>query len=238
MASPVPPPWLVQPLDPADFDQPGSLPDPGFTQLVKDTLGDAGTPADGFDGIITEVFGLIDALDAASAEQDAVLDALLTQQQPLDVGPLDTTIQNYMGTFDTGNSILASAAGATPPFLGVLPLSTDPTLAGIPGPPALASFDFGTVKLGSPPLIYDIGKFEQGGQRPFGVSMIQIVLNTGMNILVNEDEKDSASGDIQRFHYWLTVTPSAVGVFTAEVTWLSTEQPVQTNLTLTINVVP
>ena len=238
MASPVPPPWLVQPLDPADFDQPGSLTDPGFTQLVNDTLGDLGTPADGFDGIITEVFGLVDALDAASTEQDAVLDAIVAQHQDIDPSALDNTIQNYVGTFDAGNAVLTSASGATPPFLGVLPLSTDPLAAGIPMAPSLVSFDFGTVKLGSPPLVYDIGTFEQGGQRPFGVSDINIVANTGMDITVQQSEKDSASGDIQRFHFWLAVTPSAVGTFTAEVTWLNTVQPVQTNLTLTINVVP
>lgn len=234
----VPQPWLVQYLDGSGFIDPTQPLDPGFTQILQDTVGDVGGPSDGFDGIVSEVFGLIDALDASSAEQDAVLDAILAQHQDIDTTPLDSTIENYVGTFPAGDSILTSAAGATPPFLGVLPLSTDPLAAGIPMPPAQVSFDFGTVKLGSPALTYDIGKFEQGGPRPFGVSDISIVANTGMDITVQEEEKDSASGDIQRFHYWLQVTPSTVGAFSAEVTWLNTSQPVQTNLILTINVVP
>lgn len=234
----VPQPWLVQYLDGSGFIDPTQPLDPGFTKILQDTVGDVGGPGDGFDGIVSEVFGLIDALDAASAEQDAVLDGILAQHQDIDTTSLDNTIDNYVGTFPAGDSILTSAAGASPPFLGVLPLSTDPLAAGIPMPPSLISFDFGTVKLGSAPLIYDIGNFEQGGQRPDGVSSILIVANTGMDITVQETEKDSASGDIQRYHFWLQVTPSRVGTFNAEVTWLNTSQPVQTNLTLTINVVP
>jgi len=56
---------LIQPLtiDPADFPP---LPlQPGFAQLVQDELGDVATPGDGFDEVLTEALGIVDALAGA-----------------------------------------------------------------------------------------------------------------------------------------------------------------------------
>src|SRR5216683_2727821 len=50
-------------LDPADFPP---LPlQPGFAQLVQDELGDVATPADGFDDVLAEAVGIVDALAGA-----------------------------------------------------------------------------------------------------------------------------------------------------------------------------
>ncbi len=50
-------------LDPADFSP---LPlQPGFAQLVQDELGDVATPADGFDDVLAEAVGIVDALAGA-----------------------------------------------------------------------------------------------------------------------------------------------------------------------------
>lgn len=120
MASPVPPPWLVQPLDPADFDLPGSLPDPGFTQLVNDTLGDLGTSADGVDQDITDVLGIIDLFGQALDENDNALDAVLTALAAADTTPADNAFSNYTATFATGDSFVASADALAVPQLGPL----------------------------------------------------------------------------------------------------------------------
>jgi hypothetical protein len=56
---------LIQPLvlDPADFPP---LPlQPGFAQLVQDELGYFATPADGFDDVLAEAVGIVDALAGA-----------------------------------------------------------------------------------------------------------------------------------------------------------------------------
>jgi len=55
---------FIQLLDPGDFIPSIDNTNPGFTQLVTDTLGDAGTPADGFDQVWAEANAIVDAVDA------------------------------------------------------------------------------------------------------------------------------------------------------------------------------
>lgn len=120
MSTLVPPPWLVQPLAPADFDLPGSLPDPGFTQLVNDTLDDLGTSADGVDQDITDVLGIIDAFGSALDEQDNALDAVLTALAATDTTPADNAFNDYTATFPAGDALVAGAQELAVPQLGPL----------------------------------------------------------------------------------------------------------------------
>lgn len=131
---------LIQPLDLTDFADPGQGPDPGFTELVASELADAGTDADGFDAVVEEMQGFIDAFDAGLAELAGA-----------DGGDLDTTFAEIL-TLDP-EAVRANAAD----FAAALPAGDQAVedlgnlLAGsTPAPPAGGgaaasnTFDFGS----------------------------------------------------------------------------------------------
>src|SRR5713101_7798223 len=122
---------LIQPLtiDPADFPP---LPlQPGFAQLVMDELGDVATPADGFDDVLAEAVGIVDAL----------------------AGALDSLGGELLDTFAEADLVAreaaVGAAGAAVNSLGVLITSSSgPTIPPPPGAPSPA-VQCGTLDFGS-----------------------------------------------------------------------------------------
>src|SRR5713101_1477157 len=116
-------------LDPADFPP---LPlQPGFAQLVQDELGDVATPADGFDDVLAEAVGIVDAL----------------------AGALDSLGGELLDTFAEADLVARAAAvgaaGAAVNSLGVLITSSSgPTIPPPPGAPSPA-VQCGTLDFGS-----------------------------------------------------------------------------------------
>lgn len=86
-----PPPWLIQPLDLSQFQPAFQNTDPGFTQLVNDTLDDLATPADGFDEVMSEAIGLLDGLDAALGILEGDFSTLFDEAQQIDPQPYTDT---------------------------------------------------------------------------------------------------------------------------------------------------
>lgn len=167
MASPIPPPWLVQPLDPADFDLPGSLPDPGFTQLVNDTLDDLGTSADGVDQAITDVFGLIDSFGQALDAQDAALDDVLAALAATDTTQASDSFTGYLETFSAGNTFLNAANALTVPAIGPLRQSwLSPGSVPVAPPSAPGVQVPGQITVGDPAFVFKVKRaivIGQGG---------------------------------------------------------------------------
>jgi len=115
-------PFLIAPLaiDPTDFPP---LPlQPGFAQLVTDTLANSATPDDGFDQGVAEVVAIVDQLNTALgglltellgafAEADLIDDypvTVNTQAFAASLVPVDASV-GELGT------LLSSAALPTPP---------------------------------------------------------------------------------------------------------------------------
>jgi hypothetical protein len=102
---------------------------PEFLQLVTDTLGNVGTPSDGFDSAINAIMALMPGTDAAMAALDAPLYDMGNAVAEFDA--LDTTAP------------FADWIGALPP-LGALPSAPSPagvggvTLPALPPPPGTA----------------------------------------------------------------------------------------------------
>lgn len=233
----VPQPWLVQYLDGSGFIDPAQPLDPGFTQILQDTVGDVGGPGDGFDGIVSEVFGLIDALDAASAEQDAVLDAILAQHQDIDTTPFDNTIQNYVGTFDAGNSIVTDSAALSPPDLLELPLSSTFGV-GPSAPPHEVNQDFGTVKLSSVPQLFELGVLNYYPKTTTGLMLVTLVGGPTPIFDIVEVDHLSRAG-LGTATFFLRMTPAAVGAFVAQVNTISNSGQYGTQIfTFTVTVEP
>lgn len=167
MASPIPPPWLVQPLDPANFDLPGSLPDPGFTQLVNDTLGDLGTPADGVDQAITDVLGLVDQLGQALDASDNALDDALTALAAADTHPASDSFTGYLETFSAGNTLINGANALAVPVIGPLRQSWLSPGAVPVAPPVGSGVQVpGQITVGDAPFVFKVTRsivIGQGG---------------------------------------------------------------------------
>ena len=140
---------LIQPLtiEPADFPP---LPlQPGFAQLVMDELGDVATPADGFDDVLAEAVGIVDALAGAL---DSLGGELLDAFAEADLVDPAAAGDNLVA-----GSAAVGAAGAAVDTLGtLLTTSTSPTAPGAPPPPGApttpqcATLDFGSGPTSSP----------------------------------------------------------------------------------------
>lgn len=148
---------FIDPLDPADFvpSPPGAT--PGFTQDVIDTLGNQGDSTDGFEELLAGAGQLIDAWDAAAAASDADLDAVLTLLDATKPDNLDTSVAGYVSTIPYGASVVSDATLLAPPQLLEFPLNANMTVGGIAPPASQSAVDFGSIKLGSAPLVRFLG---------------------------------------------------------------------------------
>lgn len=231
-----PKPWLVDLLDPSGFIDPTQPLDPGFQQLVNDIVGNAGGPADGFDQIVQELAGFVDALGPALQATEDDLDVILGMLAAGDTSNLDNSFMDYAGAEPASTGFLDSFAALAPPALGLLPLNTtgygNPNLT-----TGQQTHDFGTVKLGSAPQSFQIARFTviQGEAGPF-INLTNPTVNGAIFQSV-VDEVDTASGN-QRFTYSVQMTPVLVGQFSSQVTYYHQGSNQYTILTLTVNVIP
>lgn len=192
--------------------------EPSYTQIFHDTMGDLGTPSDGFDKNMADLAALSDALNVEMVAEAAIdnLGTVLGIVGAVDLTPLDTHIANYEGTADAGNKILADAAGATAPALLELPISASFNGAA-QAPPAQISVDLGTLKLNSPTFPSQIGTFTEtiklGKHGMFSVELVNgdtDIFSVGVNETV--DRLGNGSG-----FWFIAVKPSKVGTFVAQV---------------------
>src|SRR6266446_6527215 len=113
---------LIQPLelDPADFPP---LPlQPGFAQLVTDTLGNVATPTDGFDDVMGEAIAIVDALDTALGLLAADLLDTFAEADTIDAAPVSDNAAGFTASLavssalnDQLGTLLGSATGPVPP---------------------------------------------------------------------------------------------------------------------------
>src|SRR5713226_4328263 len=134
-------------LDPADFPP---LPlQPGFAQLVMDELGDVATPADGFDDVLAEAVGIVDALAGAL---DSLGGELLDAFAEADLVDPAAAGDNLVA----GEAAVGTAGAAVDTLGTLLTTSTSPTAPGAPPPPGApttpqcATLDFGSGPTSSP----------------------------------------------------------------------------------------
>ncbi len=126
-------------LDPADFPP---LPlQPGFAQLVMDELGDVATPADGFDDVLAEAVGIVDALAGAL---DSLGGELLDTFAEADLVDPAAAGDNLVA----GEAAVGAAGAAVDSLGGLIASSSGPTAAPPPGAPSPA-VQCGTLDFGS-----------------------------------------------------------------------------------------
>lgn len=227
---------FIQPLDLSQFAASDSNTNPGFTQLVTDTLGSGGSSADGFDQLVADTAAGLDVLDQVLGEQDAALDELLALAGATDPGQLDNSLAGYASTFDAGNALVSAGNALTPPELLVLPLAPTP-YGGIPGPASQITQDFGTMHLGDDPVSFLIGVATVSDNQYLGVSNVMVANGNRYVFQVLSDEQDTRQGD-QIFTYRLWVTPAVLGESMAQVEWNHFSSADLTILTVKVNVIP
>lgn len=119
----------IDPLPLADFPTEQDVSDPGFEQLFGNLVGDAATPADGFDADVDIANSLLDSLQAgldAMAGQtggtldDAFLDILSLDPEPAGehIVELQAAIADAETNVDNLGNLLATAALPVPPQPG------------------------------------------------------------------------------------------------------------------------
>src|SRR6266851_427144 len=104
-------------LDPADFPP---LPlQPGFAQLVTDTLGNVATPTDGFDDVMGEAIAIVDALDTALGALALDLLSAFAEADTIDALPVSGTVIAFTASLAPSSAAvddLGTLLGtATPP---------------------------------------------------------------------------------------------------------------------------
>lgn len=227
---------FIDPLDLADFNPTGTGTDPGFTQLVQDTLGASGTDADGFDAAVGELFGLIDALDGATAALDADLDALLAIGNNTDPGQLDQHMTDYVGTEADSAHFLSDAQGLAPPALLEMPISAEFGY-GPAVPVKELAIDLGTLHVGGPTITYLLGDWSNDRSGRHGT--YSVILKNGDRRVYAVNQTTLFENDKQaRGQYLLEVTPAVVGQFIAQVNVIGSAVGGLSIQTFTVTVAP
>jgi len=89
----------IDPLPLEDFPTEQESADPGFTQLFSELVGDAGTPADGFEDAVLEASALLDSLDAGlgllGGQTGGTLDEAFADIETLDAGPVGDNLISF-----------------------------------------------------------------------------------------------------------------------------------------------
>jgi len=226
---------FIEPLDLSQFNPSPSALDPGFAQLVHDTLGDSGSNLDSFEEVLTDAAGIVDALDKATAAQDAALDDVLVLLDTTNPEKLDGSMGGYASSFDAGNAVVSYAETVQPPFLGVLPLAM-PGGQFAPSPPQQRGYDFGTLKLGGPAASFGIGRAVIIGNQYSGVENTALTPASSGVFSIAQEEKDSASGD-QHFTFTLVCTPNILGAQIGQLEYDDSANRILVIVTLTVNVI-
>jgi hypothetical protein len=237
------PALFIQPLDPGDFVPSEQNTNPGFGDLVNDTLDNLGTDQDGFEGVLSEAAGAVDAWDQALGEQDAALDSVLLSLNAMSTDELDNSLLGYVGAVGQAQSLVGAGAAMSPPDLGELPLAV--VSAGGPGPaPTLVGIDLGTLKLGAPVFLYVIGTRTPTRTGATGTTSVRLVTgNRDIFALVTTSkpvkfaDRSGASWVDYVTTYLLQVTPAELGTFTADVNAFGYQGGTVSILTFTVTVV-
>lgn len=125
---------IIQPLDPADFSPTADTANPGFADLFNSEVGDAASSVDGFDNIVTELAGLIDALDSGmqllAGADGGTLDDTFADILTLDPEPVAQTLADVtaaLPAIDAAANDLGTLIGATATPTPPAPAPKQPT---------------------------------------------------------------------------------------------------------------
>lgn len=116
----------IDPLPLGDFPLESDTQDPGFEQLFSDLVGDAGTPADGFEDDVDIANALLDSLDASldslSGQTGGTLDDTFADILSVDPEPARMDAVNFAAALpdmqtnvDNLGNLVAGAALPAPP---------------------------------------------------------------------------------------------------------------------------
>jgi hypothetical protein len=204
---------------PKPIPAPPFVPDTGptFTQIFNDTLGNLGTDQDGYAALFAALQNLSNGFGAELAADQAIGPIAVLGGAPglLDPTPLDTTIGNYVAAGATGDAILADAGSISEPQLLTLPITPGDGSTNFL-PPGQKTHDFGSVKLGSPPVSVEYGSYTE---TQFGGD----VGDSSKGFVVNAPPfteyftyRDNAAGTETYVTFGVTMTPNTLGLFTAQ----------------------
>lgn len=226
---------------PAPFTFAPFVPDAGptFTEIFNDTMGDLGTDADSFSSLFTQLQSLSNAFGGELAADQAIGPIATLGGIPgiLDPAPLDTTIGNYVAASPTGDAILADVGNLSEPQLLTLPITPGDGSTNFL-PPGQATHDFGTVKLNSGPVQIQVGAYTETqftgdvGDSSKGFVVQAPPFTEWFNYV------DRQQGTVTDVTFGITMTPLAVGQFTAQFEYVQGGNRQLIILTLTVNVIP
>lgn len=114
---------LIEPLVVDVSDLPPLPLHPGFADLVGQELGDSGTPADGFDGALSDLTAIVDALESGlvllGGADGGDLDDTFAEILTLDPGPPGDNLAAALAAVPVGDALQSALGsvltGAAPP---------------------------------------------------------------------------------------------------------------------------
>lgn len=105
---------FIQLLDPGDFIPAEDNANPGFTQLVTDTLGEGATPADGFDQVYADAQSIADAVDAGLGLLDGEYEGAFSDAGAVDPQPFADTAANVHASLAPADAAFADLGNLIP----------------------------------------------------------------------------------------------------------------------------
>jgi hypothetical protein len=212
---------------------------PTYTQIFEETMGAHGTKDDGYDAKAAELAGISAAFGAelASDPLGGSLGTAATLLTIVDPATLDSHLADYVATKEYGMGIVTAAAAQVEPQLLTLPLTPGrPDVSFLP--PSQLAHDFGTVKLASAPVTYELGEeLVYADGRDTGINPIGFVLNAPGIFSESETDHTYNNGDV-RYRWYLTMSPATVGQWTAQYEYINQFNRQLVILTLTVTVIP
>jgi hypothetical protein len=212
--------------------------EPSYSKIFNDTMGNLATPADGMDKALADLGAVADALNGEMVAESAIdnLGTAIGILPAVDLTSLDTHIGNYEAAMPDGSQVVADSSNSAPPFLYELPITPN-FIPGISAPPVQVSQDLGTMKLGSKPLVLELGGWFFDPHRG-DLGQLYDVLASGDPAIYHL----STTYQVDRHNYpisgknYLNVTPAKVGTFVAQVNLLPGPNGAITLVTYTVTV--
>lgn len=228
---PLPTPGAIPPFEPDTG--------PTYTQIFNDTIGDLGSDADAFPSLFAQLTALSSAFGVELAADQGIGPIATLGGAPgiLDPAPLDGTIGNYVAAGATGDAILQTAGAIQEPLLLTLPITPGDGSTAF-RPPIQNTHDFGTVHLGTATQSLFLGK-----ETDTNTGQILGILPKGYVIVApgifgeTSSETDTLDGTVH-IDWTLTMSPAALGTFTAQYEYVNESSRQLVILTLTVNVIP
>lgn len=189
----------IDPLPLEGFPTEQDASDPGFEALFADLVGDAGTPADGFEDDVAIANSLLDSLDAGlsllSGQEGGTLDEAFVEILAVDadapgedIANLTTALPDVQSNVDNLGNLLTGAALPTPPTPGTggmtLQTATGPIL------PYDARQGFGPGACSGYPC-QDVVPFHNPSQNDYTIDSIVLVGPPGGPWTVTTDAQPS-----------------------------------------------